>query len=285
MEEVDGMSTGDRGGNAELCKVIPNTKIPIICTCNDKDKDSVKTLSKHCKNIVFNKPVTQQMLPRIRNIAKSEGYKLSDPQLCRILDSCNGDFRQSLNVLQMWHYSTPKLDNTIITKELKNTEKDIDLGANEIIPKLFNKNISIPDKLDLYWMDYSLLPVLMQENYIENTTTVHNLSKAADSISEGDEIGSNIFREQEFSLMPVEALLSCIRPAILSGANTYRGGIKFPAWLGKNSKHTRLKRLLQDIHSHTTSSTLADITTTRLDYISIFGKYLTHPLIESGRLG
>ena len=33
MDEVDGMSSGDRGGIQELIKVIKTTKTPIICIC------------------------------------------------------------------------------------------------------------------------------------------------------------------------------------------------------------------------------------------------------------
>ena len=37
MDEVDGMSNGDRGGIQELIRVIKTTKTPIICICNDRD--------------------------------------------------------------------------------------------------------------------------------------------------------------------------------------------------------------------------------------------------------
>ena len=36
MDEVDGMSAGDRGGMAELILLIRKTRIPIICACNDR---------------------------------------------------------------------------------------------------------------------------------------------------------------------------------------------------------------------------------------------------------
>jgi replication factor C subunit 1 len=38
MDEVDGMSAGDRGGITELIQIIKNSKIPIICICNDRYK-------------------------------------------------------------------------------------------------------------------------------------------------------------------------------------------------------------------------------------------------------
>jgi len=34
MDEVDGMSGGDRGGVADLIASIKSSKVPIICICN-----------------------------------------------------------------------------------------------------------------------------------------------------------------------------------------------------------------------------------------------------------
>jgi replication factor C subunit 1 len=36
MDEVDGMSKGDRGGISEIIQMIKNTTVPIICICNDR---------------------------------------------------------------------------------------------------------------------------------------------------------------------------------------------------------------------------------------------------------
>jgi len=36
MDEVDGMSAGDRGGMAALISLIKTTRVPIICLCNDR---------------------------------------------------------------------------------------------------------------------------------------------------------------------------------------------------------------------------------------------------------
>jgi replication factor C subunit 1 len=36
MDEVDGMSAGDRGGIAAIINMIKTTKVPIICICNDR---------------------------------------------------------------------------------------------------------------------------------------------------------------------------------------------------------------------------------------------------------
>jgi len=53
MEEVDGMSGSDRGGIAELIKLINNSKIPIICVCNDANSPKLKSLMKHVLHLKF----------------------------------------------------------------------------------------------------------------------------------------------------------------------------------------------------------------------------------------
>ncbi len=56
MDEVDGMSSGDRGGIQELIRVIKTTKTPIICICNDRDSPKVRSLASNCYDLQFNKP-------------------------------------------------------------------------------------------------------------------------------------------------------------------------------------------------------------------------------------
>ena len=36
MGQVDGMSSGDRGGMQELIALIRRTKMPVVCICNDR---------------------------------------------------------------------------------------------------------------------------------------------------------------------------------------------------------------------------------------------------------
>lgn len=53
MDEVDGMSAGDRGGMAELIQLIKKTKIPIICICNDRSSPKVRSLANYCLDLRF----------------------------------------------------------------------------------------------------------------------------------------------------------------------------------------------------------------------------------------
>ena len=53
MDEVDGMSAGDRGGVADLIQTIAKAKIPIIAICNDKYHQKLKSLRNHCLELEY----------------------------------------------------------------------------------------------------------------------------------------------------------------------------------------------------------------------------------------
>lgn len=61
MDEVDGMSAGDRGGVADLIASIKISKIPIICICNDRYSQKLKSLVSHCLVLSYRKPTKQQV--------------------------------------------------------------------------------------------------------------------------------------------------------------------------------------------------------------------------------
>lgn len=60
MDEVDGMSSGDRGGMAELISYLKKTKIPIICICNDRSSIKVRSLANYCLDIRFRRYLFKQ---------------------------------------------------------------------------------------------------------------------------------------------------------------------------------------------------------------------------------
>lgn len=53
MDEVDGMSSGDRGGIAELILLIKKSKVPIICICNDRANPKVRNLANYCLDLRY----------------------------------------------------------------------------------------------------------------------------------------------------------------------------------------------------------------------------------------
>jgi replication factor C subunit 1 len=110
MDEVDGMSGGDRGGNAELIQLIKSTKVPIICICNDRQAPKVRTLANYCFDMRLRRPDVKSIAKRIGPIALQEGIQLTEnliQEVCRITQS---DIRQVLNMLSTWRLSRTSVD-------------------------------------------------------------------------------------------------------------------------------------------------------------------------------
>jgi replication factor C subunit 1 len=55
MDEVDGMSAGDRGGVGALNALIKKTRVPIICIANDKGAQKLKPLLATTYGLTFRK--------------------------------------------------------------------------------------------------------------------------------------------------------------------------------------------------------------------------------------
>jgi DNA polymerase III delta prime subunit len=70
MDEVDGMAGNeDRGGVAELIQLIKNSKIPIICMCNDRNHQKIRSLANYCFDLRFQRPRVEQI--KVRKDQKS----------------------------------------------------------------------------------------------------------------------------------------------------------------------------------------------------------------------
>lgn len=67
MDEVDGMAGNeDRGGMQELISLIKTTNVPIICMCNDRQHQKIRSLANYCFDLRFNKPNVEQIrVPRL----------------------------------------------------------------------------------------------------------------------------------------------------------------------------------------------------------------------------
>ncbi len=69
MDEVDGMSAGDRGGVGALTALIKKSKIPIICIANDRGAQKLKPLISATYNLTFKRPEANVVRSRILSIA------------------------------------------------------------------------------------------------------------------------------------------------------------------------------------------------------------------------
>ena len=93
------MSSGDRGGITAIIDMIKKTKVPIICICNDRQSQKIRSLAGHCYDIKFHKPDKKMIIKRLAYIIQKEGGKYTDKGLERLIDTMQNDMRQTLTYL------------------------------------------------------------------------------------------------------------------------------------------------------------------------------------------
>lgn len=146
------------------------------------------------------------------------------------------------------------------------------------------------DKSDLFFYDYSIAPLFVQENYLKvkprgnSLQVLEKIAKTADSLSLGDNVDRKIRSSQAWSLLPTQAVFSSILPGEYMEGH-FTEPVTFPAWLGKNSNTNKRKRLAQELHDHTRVSTSGSRMSFRLDYAQFLVQAIVKPLTEKGMDG
>uniref|UniRef100_A0A8B9EYQ7 Replication factor C subunit 1 n=1 Tax=Amazona collaria TaxID=241587 RepID=A0A8B9EYQ7_9PSIT len=219
MDEVDGMAGNeDRGGIQELIGLIRHTKVPIICMCNDRNHPKMRSLVHYCFDLRFQRPRLEQIKGAMMSIAFKEGLKIPPPAMQEIILAANQDIRQVLHNLNMWCAKDKSLTYDEAKTDASRAKKDIKLGPFDVVRKVFAaggeaSRMSLIDKLDLFFHDYSLAPLFVQENYVHVKPAAAGgnlkkhlvlLSRAADSICDGDIVDRQIRSKQNWNLLPTQ---------------------------------------------------------------------------------
>jgi replication factor C subunit 1 len=212
MDEVDGMGAGDRSGMAELIQMIKKSKVPIICICNDRQSQKMKSLLPYCLDLRFKRPIKSVLANRALRIAQMEGLQVERNAAEAIAESCGNDVRQVLNCLQMWaskkgggEGSSEGAAAALTYKGLKEREQSISKDAILRV-SLFDaaktilegrRNLSGADakaerdslfqRSDAFFVDYSFTGLLVQQNYPKIMQGPYGaIKRADDAIAEQD---------------------------------------------------------------------------------------------------
>ncbi|KAL2071299.1 hypothetical protein VTL71DRAFT_12534 [Oculimacula yallundae] len=306
MDEVDGMSAGDRGGVGALAKVCKTTDIPMILICNERKLQKMKPFDFVTYDMPFRRPTKDQVKSRIATICHREGLKLGMNVIEKLIEGSNQDIRQIINMV-----STAKLDQNAMDLDgskamSKSWEKHVVLKPWDICHKLLGGGMFAPsstatlnDKIELYFNDHEFSYLMIQENYLSTRpalVTSSNLNprearlkalqladQAAESISDGDLVDRMIHgSQQQWSLMPTHAVFSAVRPASFA-AGLMTGQTAFTKWLGNNSKLGKLSRFVKEIQSHMRLRTSGDRHEIRQQYLPVLWNQMIKRLEIEGK--
>ena len=306
MDEVDGMSSGDRGGVGALAKFCKKTEVPLILICNERRLPKMKPFDFVAFDIKFQRPTVDQIRSRIMTICHREGLKLPPPVINALIEGSNKDIRQIINMI-----STAKLDQHTMDFDqskamTKAWEKHVVLKPWDICQKLIGGGLFAPaskatlnDKIELYFNDHEFSYLMIQENYLrakpnslngqgyspreQNLKYLELVDQAAESISDGDLVDRMIHGpQQHWSLMPTHAVFSTVRPSSYI-AGQFGGQPTFTSWLGNFSKTGKLGRFVREIHSHMRLKTSGDHNEVRQQYLPVLWHQIVKRLEVEGK--
>ncbi|KDN69612.1 putative replication factor RFC1 C terminal domain-containing protein [Colletotrichum sublineola] len=305
MDEVDGMSAGDRGGVGALAKFCKKTEVPLILICNERKLPKMKPFDFVAMDVPFRRPTVEQVRSRIMTICHREGLKLPVPVVDALIEGSNKDIRQIINMI-----STAKLDQASMTYDkgkamTKAWEKHVILKPWDICQKMLAGGLFAPsskttlnEKIELYFNDHEFSYLMIQENYLrtkpmalnnrgynkreENLKYLELVDQAAESISDGDLVDRMIHGpQQQWSLMPTHAVFSTVRPSSFVAGQLM--GSNFTSWLGNNSKAGKLGRYVRELHSHMRLKSSGDANEIRQQYLPVLWDQTIRRLSAEGK--
>lgn len=243
MDEVDGMS-GDRGGVAELVSIIKEARVPIVCICNDRNNPRMRTLASYCLDLRFRRPDSRQVLSRIKWILGKEGRSVPEGFLSELVVRGGGDMRYTIGMVQ----------STVLRKAVGMeavealVKKHVMKSVFDVAAEVFQRR-TVAEKIDLYFEDYSLVPLFVSENVPKaSCKSIQDLSECLDSISLGDVVEKLVRGpRQDWSLAPLHAVYGVVIP---THGRLLTRRMDFPSWLGQNSRHLKAARALHTVSMH-----------------------------------
>jgi replication factor C subunit 1 len=262
MDEIDGLS--ERGGVGELASIIKKTKTPIICIANEKPP-KLRPIINACIDIKFNRPVKSTIATSLLKVAKAENINITKLDLEGLCEQNGNDIRSILNNLEFYGSDTVESTN--------NKDATLRLDLFSATQKLIgNKRLSLDDAANLVFVDYNMIPLMVQEAYISSSkNSLEDAIKASDYIANGDIINKRIHQKHDWSLLPHFVQSTVAAAKSVSGPAPFQ---IFPAWLGKNSKRLKHTRYMDNLSSKLFCSNEE----MRLDYADILQTIILLPL-------
>merc|ERR1719210_1635038 len=164
------------------------------------------------------------------------------------------------------------------------------LSTFDACKKLLNASegarLSFRDRLDLFFVDHSIMNLLVHENYLNSVAKKPNdvellnrCAYSADLMVMGDLVNAQIRDKQAWSLLPDMGLVSTVYPAHVT--NGFVAFPSFPAFLGKYSTQSRMRRLCTELQTFLRLSTTVSYSSLPTSgYVDLLYKRAMDPLMN-----
>ena len=249
MDELDGLTTGDRGGMNELIKIMYQFRknklkkkvhkeevTPFICISNTINEKKFNDIKKHSIVIKISEPSPYDQTKLIERIMKSENIDIDGYNIKLLIKESQGDYRRLINMMQYIYCNNDNkkstdedTNNDEYTEDLKNSLKMFGNKTKyytpyECVDKILNIYNDIDITLRFYDIDKNIIGMLFYENFLnfllknrkgDNLTKVQNIQKIYENYSQSDLLDNQIYIYQKWDLYDYNCVLKCCRNSFI----------------------------------------------------------------------
>lgn len=172
MDEIDGMSCGDKGGLHQLFSMIQEQYDkkqvinPVICISNRSyDK---KLASYLYTEVALRRPSSFEIIKYLKNICIQENIKIEDTALQILIQYTNQDVRKTINFLQevVFFFNQSHMITIEDIQHIKDITRKtrVDYNIFDVTQTIFSRKHTFLDIYDFYKVDSNLIPMMIHEN-------------------------------------------------------------------------------------------------------------------------
>jgi replication factor C large subunit len=238
VDEVDGISSSEKGGLSELIVLTEKSGFPMIITANDIWNKKFSLLRQKAEILQLKNVDYKIILQILKDICEKENCVVATDVLTSISIKARGDIRAAINDLQI----LSKMDNNSLIKEVgeRNKEQSI-FNALQMVFKTSKIDDSLIRIYDEVNMPIDEIFLWVEEN-IPLEYQGEELAKAFDALSRADVFRGRIYRQQHWRFLIYENFL--VGPAIAAVKKYNRTG-----WTNYKKPSRILKIWLQNQRS------------------------------------
>jgi len=226
----------ERGGVGEIADIIRKTQTPIICIANEKPP-KLRPIINVCLDVKFNRPNKSTIATAMFKVSRAEEIEISKGELEELCERNGNDIRAILNALDFYG------EDCNGQGDLKDSTLRLDIfSATQKL--MSNKRARLDDTTNLVFVDYNMIPLMVQEAYLSASKSLDEAVRASEMISVGDMIDKRIHQRQDWNLLPHYVNTTVAVARTVSGFAPFQ---IFPQWLGKNSKRLKHRRYLDNL--------------------------------------
>lgn len=225
---------------------------PIIFISNEQHSKIISDIKKTAEHIKIYEPKENELREIIEEICEKEKINLDQEIYDEIIKHSQNDIRRLIYTLQdiKYMYGENEITLEILENYLElSKEKDIDIDLFKETNKIFTNFNSINENLKYYETDKTLLPLMIQENYIkiisQNTDKnkikkIKEMKRIIENLSYGDIVENYIYGDQNWDMQEIHGYYTCVTTSYyiseyLKNKKKIYNRLAFPADLNRTS--------------------------------------------------